>query len=289
MQDCWVEIISFLSLKEIVSVSLVNKFLSAISKKDVIWEMLCRKDFEFLPDILNITWKKLYEMQYVTIKFNSTRARLFECRNFNPDMKDRDKDIEVEMEKDLDIWRYEHLEKEPDGNYSLIREHVPEGVGIKRGDLVCPHINNERKKFMFDGKKLVKFGYKVIKEFPIRYWQSLHVIDQVKFNPAPYLNEISGNIKFYVPIYKRTISLDEIKEEEFFIRSSFIYNHFTYFVFVGPFFRRGRYDDEKLSKFLLYNSRRRYSSGRFRIGHFNPEQGWDKTEERKYEDRSLFC
>jgi len=277
MQDCWIEIISLLSFKDILYVSLANKWFLGVSHNEKLWERLCRKDFEFLPDSFDITWKKLYEIQYVTTKFISTRAKLFEYMNFN---------LEV---KNMKIWRYSRL-GDPDGN-NLIQGGLPFDVKIKRGDLLCPHINDREEKFMFDGEKMVEFKREVIKEFPIRYWNGLSSSNRVIFDITPYSDEISKNGKIYIPVSGKVLSLSEtsnIRNEVFYYRSSFVYNYFTYFLFVGPLSFSNK--DRKLSsESIMKNPKRRYSDGKFATLIFHLMEEWSEEDRRRYGNRSLFC
>jgi len=279
MQDCWTEIISFLSFEELLSVSSVNKRFSKISRNEKLWERLCKKDFEFLPKVLNITWRKLYEIQYVTMKFILTRSTIFNCKEF------KDKMDEMEIYP-----------------CSMIHD---ESEKIKEGDLVID-IHGRYKK-IFNGKDLDEFKEpEVIKKFPIRYWRYLYynnvdVSYNISFDLSAYLKELIMNEEIYVPKLEKSfpINIDEDHNDlsntfyfsnKFYIRTSFVYNYFTYFIFVGAYSFEGREKKPRLSlHFIVGVSRASYMKGIFTEMEFKTSNGWSEKDMERYEDRSLFC
>jgi len=249
LDDCKFIIFSFLSEKDLLTVSLLNKEYLKLSNNETLWKLFCFRDHKYLPNRISVTWKELYVIQYERNIFERKRARIFKVKHIP--QKDRKK---VKLDDDEVL-----VTKKPKFNTdpqfcNFLFKHCNTGK-LKRGDVV------EYNDFysIFDGKKFETFGrynidnlmiirlilFEVITEFPIGYWIDIMnkredvMASYCPFNISYFIDEIMQNMKVMLldengvkELNSEIGKLKFTKKFRLFVESSFVYNHYIYFIYM---------------------------------------------------------
>lgn len=200
------EIIQFCPIKDIVSLSSVGKKERQVCNNDQLWEKLTRRDFRYIPNIVDIPWKDLYAKLYHTEKWLLTRAKLVTIDSYTLENFFSDQENEI---------------------LANINQFVKtRGYNLKRGDIVID-LNHNSVKLIYNGIELEYLlytnpdDYPVVTEFPIAYWNDIKLDSYiVGFEQARFIEQLVANSE-----------VEQIGNEAI-IRTSFEYDLYVYFVIV---------------------------------------------------------
>jgi len=234
INDCWINVLSSLSIKDLFSFSLVNKEGKRNVDRDGLWKILCFRDFYFLPYGSNKSWKEIYKIQVETGKFLSRSCGPIKKYIILPDSF---YPLKLEGKEDMKRLFIENM------SGMKLADFLLKTVKAEKGDIISVQYLNLIK-FIFNGEKFVMVNYKnkdplleAIKSFPINYWRKEHIFESY-FNLFPFADELvkSQEVICVENNKIRILGRENVKYEGniYLVRSRFVYNDYVYFVHVVP-------------------------------------------------------
>jgi len=203
--DCLRIIFSLLEVKEIINCSSCNKLFLSISNDENIWKNLCLKNFKILPEVITISWKKLYIIQHKGDLFNKRRCNNFLLCIYTPTTLSLKFNEEVQIIKDS---RCDSILRESEKNGSVkmsnigfINEYLDKKKireRLRNGDCVTLEGLGNSLNLMFREGKLVPFSLtsnQIFSEFPISYWERVCTRKLIPFDPTNFIGEMIRNQK----------------------------------------------------------------------------------------------
>ena len=205
------KIIIYLPYKDLLRFCQVNTQMYQIYQDDYLWRLRLDNEYPDVPRPQNTSFRRLYE--YWRNRKHG-KAKVIEVPKdiYNPS------DLE-ELQNHGLIWEF--MNSDPSLNDYLRKQNA------RRGDVIHLEVEGDYRnngKSMYDGNEIVPLYYeiddygsvppqfKVIDEFPIRYWhtENLDIIDHntiVFFDAKSYIDQIMTNLKLikenrYGVVYK---------------------------------------------------------------------------------------
>jgi len=255
LKQLWLEVISFLSLKDVCSLFRVSKYFSLINIDEYLWESLCNRDHKYLPPKM-VMWKELYKIQHERKIFLSKRAQRFTVV-INPNSREYEK-IEKLTKEGGKCFIFEQKSFRhknglfTSGVISFLLKNFNMKL-MKKGDFIdyIPFQDPTYGYIIFNGETLISCRdidwNEMIKEFPINYWKdisfpiyfSLHCSADLIKNSRLYFSEdfppVGSIDKLCSAELENKEELEKclVNRTKFpFIRGYFVKENFTYFVYV---------------------------------------------------------
>jgi len=222
MRDIWIKIFCLLPIREFISLSSVNKFSFFCSRVEGVWKCLSERDFNYLPEVVDIPWRNLYIIQYLTNKSLEKRSKLFHIHVENPnagcsiypsDEINFDLSISIKQTYDKEILNGTTVSNGEKPALQLVSNIIYETIGgiIKSGDVVClciPDVSywhtSTRLFFLSDNETLHYVGFNCYEEeafalvrkkhnFSFRYWIGKIPCYSFQFDLSPFLDQLMRN------------------------------------------------------------------------------------------------